>query len=78
MILVFVGAGGSAAVNPDQYPTTVEFFKRLPGDITQEPLFVCIREFLEARKGGKEIDIEEVLWNLDEFRDYCQASYDTD
>ena len=25
MILVFVGAGGSAAVDPEQYPTTVEF-----------------------------------------------------
>ena len=78
MILVFAGAGGSAAVNPDQYPTTVEFFKRLPGDITQEPLFVKIREFLEAQKGqGQPIDIEEVLWNLDELRDYFKASCDT-
>ena len=78
MNLVFVGAGGSAAVNPNQYPTTVEFFKRLPGDITQEPLFVYIREFLEARKGQKPIDIEEVLWNLDEFQDYCKVSCDTE
>ena len=78
MILVFAGAGGSAAVNPDQYPTTVEFFKRLPGDITQEPLFVKIREFLEAQKGqGQPIDIEEVLWNLDKLRDYFKASCDT-
>ena len=33
MILVFVGAGGSAAVDLDQYPTTVEFFESLPGEI---------------------------------------------
>ncbi len=35
MILVFVGAGGSATVDPKQYPTTVEFFSRLPDNITK-------------------------------------------
>ena len=64
MILVFVGAGGSAAVNPEQYPTTVEFFNRLPDYIEQEPLFIQIREFLETSKRGQPIDIEEILWNL--------------
>ena len=29
-ILIFAGAGASKAVSPDDYPTTVEFFKRLP------------------------------------------------
>lgn len=77
MILVFVGAGGSAAVNSEQYPTTVEFFNRLPDDIKQEPLFIQIHDFLEAGKKGQPIDIEEILWNLDELREYFKASCDT-
>ena len=77
MILVFVGAGGSAAVDPEQYPTTVEFFNRLPDDITGNSVFVKIHEFLKSKKGGRPIDIEEVLWNLDELRDYFQISRDT-
>lgn len=76
MMLVFAGAGGSAAVNSDQYPTTVEFFNRLPDEISQDPLFTQVREFLDARKGGQPIDIEEILWNLDELRDYFRASCD--
>ena len=78
MILVFVGAGGAAAVDPEQYPTTVEFFNRLPDDITEDPLFVKIHEFLKIKKGGQPIDIEEVLWNLDELRDYFQTSRNTE
>ncbi|MCY4387727.1 MAG: SIR2 family protein [Desulfurellaceae bacterium] len=74
MILVFVGAGGSAAVDPEQYPTTVEFFERLPDDITGDGLFIKIREFLRHKKGEEPIDIEEVLWNLDELQGYFQAS----
>ena len=77
MILVFVGAGGSAAVDPEQYPTTVEFFNRLPGDIMEDRLFAKVREFLENKKDGGQIDIEEILWNLDELRDYFQVSRDT-
>ncbi len=75
MILVFVGAGGSAAVDPDQYPTTVEFFKRLPKEITQQPLFTLVREFLMTQKeDGQPIDIEEVLWSLDKLQEYFSLS----
>ena len=77
MILVFVGAGGSAAVNADKFPTTVEFFERLPTYITEEALFVEIRSFLQAQKPGQPIDIEEILWNLDTLRQYFRASCDT-
>ena len=77
MILVFVGAGGSAAVDPELYPTTVEFFNRLPDDIMRDTLFVKICEFLKSKKNKEPIDIEEILWNLDELRDYFQASRDT-
>ena len=76
MILVFVGAGGSAAVDPKQYPTTVEFFNRLPDDIMRDTLLVKICEFLTSKKGEEPIDIEKVLWNLDKLQDYLQASLD--
>ena len=77
MILVFVGAGGSAAVDSEQYPTTVEFFERLPGEITQDPLFILVCEFLRTQKeDGQPIDIEEVLWSLDKLQKYFSLSRD--
>lgn len=70
MILVFVGAGGSAAVDPEQYPTTVEFFKRLPPEITGDRLFQLVCEFLTTQgRLDEQIDIEKVLWTLGEFED---------
>ncbi len=77
MILVFVGAGGSAAVDPEQYPTTVEFFSRLPGEIRQDPLFILIYRFLRTQKeDGQPIDIEEMLWSLDKLQEYFSLSRD--
>lgn len=77
MILVFVGAGGSAAVDPEQYPTTVEFFNRLPEEITQDPSFTLIGEFLRTQKeDGQPIDIEEVLWSLDKLQEHFSLSRD--
>ena len=77
MILVFVGAGGSAAVDPKQYPTTVEFFNRLPREITQDPLFTLVCEFLRSQKeDGQPIDIEEVLLGLDKLQEYLSLSHD--
>lgn len=76
MILVFVGAGGSAAVNPEQYPTTVEFFKRLPPEITETSLFQLTRQFLMEKKGGQPIDIEEILWAIDAIENYFSLSCD--
>lgn len=69
MILVFVGAGGSAAVDPEQYPTTVEFFKRLPPEITKDRLFQFVCEFLRTQGRDEQIDIETVLWTLGKFED---------
>ena len=78
MILVFVGAGGSAAVDPEQYPTTAKFFDRLPKNIIEEPSFIHIHEFLKTRKkAGQPIDIEEVLWTLVELQNYFEESLDT-
>ena len=78
MILVFAGAGSSAAVDPKQYPTTAEFFNRLPDNIKQDPLFSQVHEFLATQKGEQPIDIEEILWTLDELRDYCKVSLNTE
>ena len=72
MILVFVGAGGSAAVDPKQYPTTVGFFESLPDEIRNDPLFPKVCEFLRGQQGKKTIDIENVLEILDEFQADCK------
>jgi len=50
MILVFAGAGASSAVDHDKYPTTVEFFKRLPSEIKNDKLFSEIEKFLRTKK----------------------------
>ena len=33
MILIFAGAGASYSIDKEQYPTTVEFWERLPDEI---------------------------------------------
>ena len=79
MIIVFVGAGGSASVDPTQYPTTIKFFERLPQQITDDPLFTFTTEFIKAQKGEEQpIDIEEILWRLAEFEKYLLISRNVD
>lgn len=69
MILVFVGAGGSTAVDPEQYPTTKVFFERLPHEIKKNALFSHIHTFLQSKKKGGEIDIEDILEALGELQE---------
>ena len=69
MILVFVGAGGSAAVDLEQYPTTDKFFKKLPSEITNDALFSSVYTFLQSEKNGETIDIEDVLGALGELQE---------
>ena len=71
MILVFAGAGGSFAVDEKQYPTTVEFFKRLPKEITDESLFPKVCQFIKDRKGGA-IDIEDMLGALGDIQEIAK------
>lgn len=79
MIIVFVGAGGSASVDPTQYPTTVEFFQRLPQEITDDLLFTRISAFLRNQKReGQSIDIEEFLWRLSELEEFFLLSRNVD
>lgn len=67
-ILVFAGAGASMAVNAEQFPTTFEFFKRLPDTITGFHLFQQIVAFIQSKTKSQRVDIEQVLWGLDELR----------
>ena len=76
MILVFVGAGGSAAVDPKQYPTTVGFFEKLPDEITNDGLFSNVRKFLQTQKGKEIIDIEDVLGALGELQETFKNMHD--
>lgn len=71
---MFAGAGASKAVNADGYPTTADFFKRLPEQITGTPFFQSLMEFLRSRgRPSLELDIEVVLWHLSELRDQLWA-----
>jgi len=71
-IVVFAGAGASKGVNPQRYPTTVEFFERLPEEIKQDQIFESVCAFLQERTGpGAPMDIELLLWRLDELQAFC-------
>ena len=68
MILVFAGAGGSAAVDPEQYPVTRRFFEKLPADIKKHDLYEPLCQFLATQKEEEKIDIEDLVETLDEFQ----------
>lgn len=73
MILVFAGAGASKATSADKYPTTVDFYRKLPPDILRMPMFRAANLYIENqldRKGP--IDIEELLWTLDDMHVYAE------
>ena len=65
MILVFVGAGGSAAVDPEQYPTTLRFFEKLPEEIQKNELFVRVADFFRSNLGR--------VHTFERFNDECEA-----
>ena len=76
MILLFVGAGGSAAVDPEQYLTTVRFFEKLPDEMKVDSVFDGVCKFLRDEKGKETIDIEDVLETLGELEADCQKMTD--
>ncbi|MCK4668361.1 hypothetical protein KAU33_16530 [Candidatus Dependentiae bacterium] len=71
MILIFAGAGASKAVDPDNYPTTIEFLEKLPKEIKEDPYFDLINKYF-FYKNDKIIDIEKVLWVIDELYIGCR------
>lgn len=78
MILVFAGAGTSKAVSDELYPTTAEFFQRLPTNVRDDALFQLVVAFLQAQEKDVTIDIEVVLWALEELRDTISTVIDKD
>ena len=76
MILVFAGAGASAAVNHKKYPTTEGVYSMLPSSIINDSLFVEVKGFLEAIN-TKIIDIEHILDALEEIKNYLWQTSDT-
>lgn len=75
--LVFAGAGASFAVDPEAYPTTVQFFDRLPTEIRDHPLVAGIVKHLPKKFGEGKPDVEKILWCLGELRDYFNALNDS-
>lgn len=73
MFLIFAGAGASKAVDGESYPTTVEFFKRLPKDITSDKIFSDLLLFLSSQLKAPVVDVEQVLWMLGELKTQCRA-----
>ena len=65
MILIFAGAGASKAVSPTTYPTTIEFFEKLPDNIKSNAIFKNLEGYLrQGTPQGAPIDIEEILWTI--------------
>lgn len=75
--LVFAGAGASRAVSGEKYPTTKEFFERLPATISEAELFKQVRTYLRRNSGASTtLDIEQVLWVLRELDSQARAVKD--
>ena len=74
-IIIFAGAGASTAVDSKNYPTTIEFYKKLPSEIKSHSLFREIYNYLKSNHTS-EIDIEVILWCLDELCNFCNAAID--
>jgi hypothetical protein len=71
--LIFAGAGASKAVNAEQFPTTVEFFDRLPETIKSNGLFQLTLDYLRRAETDRIIDIELVLWELETLRQFSDS-----
>lgn len=81
MILVFAGAGASKATNPDLYPTTIEYYQRLSNQVKRNELFKSVEAYLTKQKAQQEqviIDIEEILWALDDLTIFTKQTIDQD
>ena len=72
MILVFAGAGSSAAVSKKDYPTTVEFYDQLNEDIIYSMRNIAhgqFMQYIESLKNDstKPMDIEKLLGTISNF-----------
>jgi hypothetical protein len=69
VIIVFAGAGASKAVRVAGFPTTKEFFDRLPNQIKENKLFAQAGKYLQDAQGLTELDVEQVLWVARDLRE---------
>lgn len=76
-ILILAGAGASAAIDSDLYPTTARFFERLPDHVTSSPVFTNMVSYLQSQRGLERIDVEHLLWTLGELDDFLNHVSDT-
>ena len=72
--LIFAGAGASTAVSREHFPTTRDFFERLPESVTSNRLFGLVQDFLRRNEPSRVIDIEEILWELETIRRFADAA----
>ncbi|MDX8356131.1 SIR2 family protein [Sphingopyxis terrae] len=72
-VVIFAGAGASKAVSSDKFPTTIEFFDRLPDRIKSNDMFRLVESFFAEKKPNQQIDIEEILWELQSLKDFCSS-----
>jgi hypothetical protein len=63
-VVILAGAGASKAVAQDSYPTTVEFFERLPQNVISDGYFQFVLDFIKEQRSTNVVDIEIVLWEL--------------
>lgn len=76
--VIFAGAGASTAVNPKKYPTTKEFFDRLRPEVAESALFKACVDYLKTRTPDAVIDIEMVLWIIEELRTFAKLLNQSD
>jgi PAS domain-containing protein len=72
--LIFAGAGASTAVSREHFPTTRDFFEKLPESIKSHRLFGFVQSFLRQSDADRVIDIEEILWELETLRRFTRAA----
>lgn len=73
---MLAGAGASKAVQPESYPTTVEFFERLPQPVIADQFFQFALSFIKEQRPDEIIDIEVVLWELQKLVEFFERIND--
>lgn len=63
-IVVLAGAGASKAVSSSHFPTTVEFFERLPDSVQADKYFQFVLSYVQNLRNESAIDIEIILWEM--------------
>ena len=76
MIAIFAGAGASKAVNTNSFPTTIDFFNKLPENIKNEIIFKETIKYIHESQESDIIDIENILWVWNEILDFLKNATD--